>query len=87
MKTRSPGDPDWSEMMVQKVEMSFATGDKEVGEEYLSKNSLTPLRICSKVNNTSFSVFPGFTKIKQSSSSIPLADLNRFHVLKTAFSS
>jgi len=67
--------------------MSLARGDNELGAEYLSKNSFTPFLIYSYVNNTSFSVFPGFTKIRQSSSSIPLAVLNRLQVHKTDFSS
>jgi hypothetical protein len=40
-----------------------ALGEREVGDEYFSKNSLTPLLTFSIQNSTSLISFPGATKM------------------------
>lgn len=48
--------------------MFGAFGDKDVGEEYLSINSLTPFLMFSIQNSVSFISFPGATNITVASS-------------------
>jgi len=55
----SLSDPLYTDITVVYFSNPGAFGDRDVGAEYLSKNSLTPLRTESMQNSASFTSFPG----------------------------
>jgi len=59
----SPSLPECKLITVTKLSKGLALALKEVGAEYFSKNSLTPLLAFSVENSASFYSFPGAKKI------------------------
>ena len=74
-------------MMVTKLSFKgSALGEREVGDEYLSKNSFTPFLKFSMQNSTSSYSFPGARKITWASGLILCLALNLFLIPSTPLS-